>query len=78
MIINHLIGDGSCEYPLVIKHGVLEKGSSIGDLPSKTSMCGGLSIAMFDYRRVMGMNYKLFLMEIMVNKCEYWVSTIKY
>ena len=33
----------------VIKHGVLETGQFIGDVPIKTSIYRGISIAMFDY-----------------------------
>ena len=39
-------------YPPVIKHGVLENGPFISDLPIKTSMHRGFSVAMFDYQRV--------------------------
>ena len=40
-------------YPPVIKHGVLENGPFIGDLPIETSIYRELSIAMFDYQRVL-------------------------
>ena len=52
----------SFKYPLVIKHGVLEKGPLFSDFPInniyiyiriiKTSIITGFSIAMFDYQRV--------------------------
>ena len=38
-------------YPPVIKHGVLEKGPFIGDVPMKTSIHRGFSSAMFDETR---------------------------
>ena len=46
-------------YPPEIKHGWLENGPFTDDIPMKTPIHGGFSIAMFDYQRVVppfGMN----------------------
>ena len=42
------------DYPLVIKHGLLENGPLPSDFPIKTSIhYRGFSIAVFDYQRVL-------------------------
>ena len=59
----------------VIKHGVLENGSLIGDFPIETSMHGGFSLAMFDYQRVS--NIKLDCLTIdNRDKSSYWIMII--